>query len=119
MAAIVPQVNFFNWPLFFVSYSAIIASFMAGSLWGASNNASGGSSTLLVSNALAIAAWGLLGLYLLGFSQLSIVLLAVTHLLCLLAEPHNIKYDSGYYLMRKTITGIVIICHTLMLWIIK
>lgn len=112
--------NLFNvsGELWFVSYSAIILSFLSGALWGNGidhSSAKLSRSALLLSNLFALLAWGAL----LGSSQslsVAVILLACGYGLVWFAEQVVRKTEkedkpTGYQSMRAKLTATVILLH--------
>lgn len=109
-------------PYIFITYSAIILSFLSGILWSKSRRSSAAvrsSFSLIFSNIIAVLAW--ITLLMINLSPL-MMLFAVTLLLCgyaslLLAER---AIDSGveeapYWQMRLLLTTLVIVMHSVTL----
>jgi hypothetical protein len=109
-------------PYVFITYSAIIMSFLCGILWTKgrrSPESKRSSLSILFSNIIAILAW--ITLLMINISPL-IMLFAVTLLLCgyaslLIAErsidSHN--EDADYWRMRLLLTATVIVIHSMVL----
>lgn len=115
----------YNPAFLFLSYSAIILSFLAGTLWGRSiqlDQTPTGSLLLIISNGAAIVAWCSL---LLGFEfYVATLILLMAGFSALLAIEYR-GYDTyfegtePYYMqMRFTLTTIVLITHIALLAII-
>ena len=98
----------------FVSYSAIILSFMAGSLWGLSLNAKvkNAKGLLIASNVFALMAW----VAILNTSYFAaLALLALGYLLTLSKEDLVRSYLSrAYWRLRLWLTYTVLATHVLM-----
>ncbi len=104
----------------FVTYSAIILSFLGGTLWGQVLPRDEHRVVLLiVSNVIALLAWaGLLLIFLLG--KVALVLLLLGYLLVVLFEVIHKETLSGvidwkYLTLRKRVTAIVVVLHALVL----
>ena len=107
-------------PNLFVSYSAIILSFLSGTLWDRDGSAPEdlkGNMILLVSNLLALTAW--IALILALFSSL-MTLLAVSLLIAgyttmlLFERPLRLVY-SRYWKLRLHLSAIVVAAHCLVM----
>jgi hypothetical protein len=108
----------------FISYSAIIVSFLAGTLWGQSSHQSESKNGLLIifSNIWAVGAWAALLLQMMfqmSAIALIILMLIYTHIIVVEAnhksETSLSNAVSGYMIMRKGITGIVLLMHASLL----
>jgi hypothetical protein len=109
-------------PYIFITYSAIILSFLGGILWSkASLNAQSMTSRVAIvfSNIMALFAWA--SLIIINFSSM-LTMLAVAVLLCgfgsLLLAERSLDVDTQdkpYWRMRLVLTSIVIASHALVL----
>lgn len=102
----------------FHTYSAIILSFMAGSLWGQASHftSSQHNPLLLISNLWALLAWfGLLLPPHFIWLALIINVLGFTHLLWIERRFKSASAPLSYYSLRKSISWIVIVLHLAML----
>ncbi len=105
----------------FITYSAIILSFLSGVLWGAALEGFDntlGRTALILSNLFALAAWA--ALLLDGYAKLAVALLAIGFLAVWFAEKHirtNQKAASpeGYQTMRNRLTIGVVAMHLIFL----
>lgn len=105
----------------FITYSAIILSFLSGVLWGAALEGFDntlGRTALILSNLFALAAWA--ALLLDSYAKLAVVLLAIGFLAVWFAEKHirtNQKAASpeGYQTMRNRLTLGVVAMHLIFL----
>ena len=105
----------------FITYSAIILSFLSGVLWGAALEGFDntlGRTALILSNLFALAAWA--ALLLDGYAKLAVALLAIGFLAVWFAEKHiriNQKAASpeGYQTMRNRLTLGVVAMHLIFL----
>ncbi len=101
----------------FISYSATILSFLAGTLWGrvlslyASNNIN---NLLILSNLYALLAWFSL---LLAVPAVGLVTLSFGYFSLLSIEKncHNLPVNPQYRRMRVRLTSVAVVCHLLML----
>ncbi len=101
----------------FISYSAIILSFLAGTLWGrvlslyASNNIG---NLLILSNLYALLAWFSL---LLSVPAVGLVTLSFGYFSLLRFEKRcqNLHVDQEYHRMRVRLTSVALLSHLLML----
>jgi hypothetical protein len=120
---VVANLNLMGHPgmFWFCSYSAIILSFLGGALWGRAIQieAEGTSAKLLImSNVVAIIAWGCL---LLGNLQTAaLALLTIGFAALLIVEYFGDQkvftdVDKGYVKMRVNLTSLVIIAHLIVL----
>ena len=120
---VVANLSLFNQTgmFWFVSYSAIILSFLGGALWGRAiqiESESTSAKLLMLSNAVAIAAWGCL---LLGdFKIAALSLLTIGYATLLIVEYFGDQkvftdVDKGYVKMRVNLTSLVIIAHLIVL----
>jgi len=101
----------------FISYSAIILSFISGSLWGRATVLSTSSATgrlLIQSNLFSILAWTAL---LLNQTLISLTILAVGYvsLLAIERKAKELCLNQDYISMRFRLTLVVVILHLLML----
>ena len=116
----------------FMTYSAIILSFMSGTLWAAGqtiNRQSAALSALLMSNLLALLAWFtvLLSVFLpqLMWVALMVLMLGYTILLWCERGHSGIKSEiksqvkSVYWRMRLRLTALVIVLHLLMIILLE
>ena len=106
--------------IIFATYSAIILSFLGGTLWGqVLPQIESRVALLIVSNVAALLAWaGLLLIFLLG--KFALVLLLLGYLLVLLFEVIHKDSLSGvihwkYLTLRIRVTAAVVILHVLVL----
>ena len=109
-------------PYIFITYSAIILSFLCGILWGKGRRASEAKRSnisLIISNTIAVLSW--ITLLMINISPL-MMLFAVTLLLCgyasMLIAERSIDSDNeeaGYWQMRLLLTATVIVVHSLVL----
>ena len=105
----------------FITYSAIILSFLSGVLWGAALEGFDntlGRTALILSNLFALAAWA--ALLLDSYAKLAVALLAIGFLAVWFAEKHirtNQKAASpeGYQTMRNRLTLGVVAMHLIFL----
>lgn len=98
----------------FTSYSAIILSFLAGTLWHAKSE----QATLLMvlSNAFAIGAW--LAIALLDVNAILFLILSFVTLLVVELKLANHQAQGAYVKLRIILTTIVISLHIAMFWMI-
>ena len=109
-------------PYIFITYSAVILSFLCGILWGKGRRSSEGrrsNISLIISNIIAILAW--ITLLMINISPL-MMLFAVTLLLCgyasLLLAERSIdaeNEEASYWHMRLLLTTKVILMHSVVL----
>ncbi len=105
----------------FITYSAIILSFLSGVLWGAALEGFDntlGRTALILSNLFALAAWA--ALLFDSYAKLAVALLAIGFLAVWFAEKHirtNQKAASpeGYQTMRNRLTLGVVAMHLIFL----
>ena len=110
-------------PDIFISYSAIILSFMCGTLWagwqtiGDNRLAKG---AVLVSNLLALSAWSaLLLMFILAVPKvLSVILLMLGFISLLIVERMLGSAVIVYWRMRLSLTAIVVILHLIMITLV-
>jgi|TARA_R110000851_G_scaffold161068_2_gene304633 hypothetical protein len=101
----------------FVSYSAIILSFVAGSLWGKAviltldDNIA---KLLIISNIIALASWIAL---LTPFVLSALILLASGHLYLLYVEfkAKQLSTTNGYLTLRTILTSVAVTCHVVVM----
>lgn len=105
----------FSWPGFFISYSVIIACFMAGTLWGLCLDRPYERKTLWLSNALTLMAWGALGLFYLGHMQATLLILTCIFAALLVIEHQLDSIPINYRRLRLRISLIVITAHIAMI----
>ncbi|MEC8427727.1 MAG: DUF3429 domain-containing protein [Pseudomonadota bacterium] len=107
----------------FISYSAVILSFMAGTLWGrASHSPNTQHAPLLIASNI----WALLAWVAVLFSQqplwstvgLALLALGFIHLYRLEAERLHQALDTEYLGLRKRVTSAVVITHALMILVV-
>ena len=110
--------------LLFISYSTIILSFMAGTIWGQANHnkSSRDKKAILYSNLWALTAWCALLLYAslqMKFFALLMLLAIYMHIVWieqkLFIDTGLSKEVQGYQQMRIAITACVVVLHALML----
>jgi len=109
----------FNMLNAFIAYSAIILSFLAGSIWGKSISIDGtkpNNFLILLSNCLSIGAWLCLVLINSQHERILLTLLLLGFVTLLLAEHFNKRKLYGarakaYLRLRTSLTGIVALCH--------
>ena len=105
----------------FISYSAIILSFLSGALWGAaleSFSSNLGRTALILSNLFALTAWATLLLD--GYIKLAVLLLAFSFLAVWFAEKYvrtnqNAASPEGYQTMLNRLTFGVVAMHFIFL----
>lgn len=105
---------------FFITYSAIIASFLSGALWRSAfdKDATNEKLTLCVSNVLALLAW--IGWLIMPISiPVTLGLLTTVYLSILWYEEIYLSTQIAheYHQLRRRLTFIVVTCH-LLLWIL-
>ncbi|MGH1372079.1 MAG: DUF3429 domain-containing protein [Cellvibrionaceae bacterium] len=113
-----------NWSLVFISYSALIASFMAGSLWGRAlsvanqrQDSSRNISVLVWSNLLSMLSWASLGVWYQGYALLALLVLAAVYFGIFLIERVFLEskvidpLSDSYLGLRRRLTAAVIILH--------
>lgn len=106
---------------YFVTYSAIILSFMAGTLWGkvlSAGDEGGTTVAFVMSNIFALAAWFSL---LMNLSVLTLVILAVGFALLWFTEKNPAVGQSTYCpitygRLRRRLTFTVVLLHVVMLF---
>ena len=103
-------------PYVFIAYSAVILSFLSGTLWTYARPHSGilAAGAILFSNLVALAAWlSLLLIYLTPIMTLfALCLLMAAYLGLLLIERLlNVPQESGYWRMRVQLTILVAAAH--------
>jgi hypothetical protein len=109
--------------LVFALYSALIASFLGGALWGRALGRPTQSITvmaLLLSNAIVLLAFAAM-FWLALFPLVAVVLLAVCHLLLIWLERGAFaelftEAESFYANFRLSLTTLVLLCHGLVLF---
>ncbi|MAH73178.1 MAG: hypothetical protein CBC09_03795 [Cellvibrionales bacterium TMED49] len=105
-------------PYVFITYSACILSFLAGTLWrGQFDSSHDGSKMLLVSNLLALVGW--LSLQVIHISHylvlMAIVILGAGYAAALVAEKISPSVSPHYLAFRSRLTFAVIVMHVLLL----
>ena len=105
-------------PYVFLTYSACILSFLAGTLWrGQFDSGYDGSNMLIVSNLLAVLSW--LSLLIMNLSHylvlLAVVILASGYVVALTAERTSPSVSPQYLVMRSRLTLAVIVMHLIFL----
>ena len=105
-------------PYVFLTYSACILSFLAGTLWrGQFDSGYDGSNMLIVSNLLAVLSW--LSLLIMNLSHylvlLAVVILASGYVVALTAERTSPSVSPQYFVMRSRLTWAVIVMHLIFL----
>jgi len=110
-------------PDLFISYSAIILSFMCGTLWAGwqtigNNRLAKGA--VLLSNLLALSAWGALLLMLIASvpKVFCVILLMFGFISLLTAERMLGTAVMDYWRMRLSLTAIVLILHLIMITLV-
>ncbi len=111
-------------PYVFVSYSAVILSFVCGALWGSVNGQEvtrTAGKILLFSNIVCLSAWfSLLLTHVSHFMTLFAVgLLAIGFTAILFVERIVVNSDGGYWQLRKNLTMVVVSLHLFVLFIIS
>ena len=109
--------------LLFVTYSAIILTFMAGTLWGQCSHSAESATDhripIVVSNIWAIIAWLCVILIQVNEAFLSVVILFLalgyTHILLLEKKVNLLVASESYLTLRTQVTCKVIILHLLLL----
>jgi len=110
-------------PDIFTSYSAVILSFMCGTLWAGwqtigNNRLAKGA--VLVSNLLALSAWGaLLLMFIASVPKVFCVILLMLGFISLLTAERMLGTAvMVYWRMRLTLTAIVLILHLIMITLV-
>ena len=110
-------------PDLFISYSAVILSFMCGTLWAGwqtigNNRLAKGA--VLVSNLLALSAWGALSLMFIASvpKVFCVILLMFGFMSLLTAERMLGTAVMVYWRMRLSLTAIVLILHLIMITLV-
>ncbi|MEX1220760.1 MAG: DUF3429 domain-containing protein [Idiomarina sp.] len=106
---------------YFASYSAIILSFMAGTLWGkvlSANDEGGTAVAFIMSNVFALAAWASL---LMERSVITLVILVIGYALLWFTEKNPAVGQSNYCpitygRLRRRLTIIVVVLHLIVLF---
>lgn len=110
---LIPKLPFFDEQarlVAFLAYGAVIASFMAGSLWGAGQGAKTTSvALLLVSNVVALSVWASLLLP----GTLAALILQLCLFIVLAAAERWAQAPAWYVTMRDRITGLVALAYLL------
>ncbi|MGI2172286.1 DUF3429 domain-containing protein [Shewanella sp. MF05960] len=97
----------------FISYSAIILSFMAGALWGKAvvlNLDDSIAKLLIISNVIALGCW----IALLTPFELSALILLVSgyvYLLYIEFKAKQLSATTRYITLRTILTSVVVVCH--------
>ncbi len=107
-------VSRFEVTAYFADYSAIILSFLGGIHWWDALTRSQDRSQLYIAMLPSIIAW--LSITLLS-GKLMLLVLAIAFLLMLTYDLHKLKADVAYRQLRSMLTGIVVGCHLIMLWL--
>jgi hypothetical protein len=110
-------------PYVFVSYSAVILSFVCGALWGGVNGQQvtrTAAHILLFSNIVSLSAWfSLLLTHVSHFMTLvSVGLLAMGFVAVLFVERTVVNSDGGYWRLRRNLTMVVVLLHLFVLFVI-
>jgi len=108
----------------FIAYSAVILSFLAGTLWGksmGSDNSFAMNNIVLLSNIIALTAWLVLILELINLNRIALALLAVGFASVLFFEYHQREklygnLASSYLKYRTLLTTVVIASHLVLLF---
>ena len=113
--------------LLFISYSVVILSFLAGTLWGQSNHSlhSKHQHLIIFSNIWALISWFALLLHLnCHYDELALILLIAVYIHIIVSELNFNSQVSlsnsipAYKSMRKAISACVIVLHLLLLLVI-
>ena len=107
-------------PYVFIAYSAVILSFLSGTVWAYARPAKGGLSkgAIVFSNLVALSAWlSLLLIYIAPIMTLfALCLLLASYLGLLLVERLlEVREDAGYWNMRIQLTSVVALAHLLVI----
>ena len=105
-------------PYVFLTYSACILSFLAGTLWrGQFHSEYDGSNMLLLSNLLAVLSWlSLLAMNLSHYLMLlSVVILGSGYVVAITAERSSPNVAPQYFVMRARLTWAVVVMHLIFL----
>ena len=110
-------------PDLFISYSAIILSFMCGTLWAGSQTIGNNrlaKGAVLLSNLLALSGWGALLLMLIASvpKVFCVILLMFGFISLLTAERMLGTAVMDYWRMRLSLTAIVLILHLIMITLV-
>lgn len=109
------HISKFETSAYFVTYSAIILSFLGGIHWWDAYTRTQSRSQLYIAMLPSIAALFLS----IAFSAFTaICLLALCFLLQLIYDLYKLEADQMYRQLRSMLTGIVIGCHFVMLWLL-
>ena len=105
-------------PYVFITYSACILCFLAGTLWrGQFDSGHDGSKLLLVSNLLALLSW--FSLLIVYFSHylilMAIILLGAGYVVVLVAEKISPRVPPHYFAIRSRLTFSVVAMHIILL----
>jgi hypothetical protein len=105
-------------PYVFLTYSACILSFLAGTLWrGQFDSGYDGSNMLLLSNLLALLSW--LSLLVMNLSHymmlLAVVILGSGYVVTITAERASPSVSPHYFVMRARLTWAVVLMHLIFL----
>lgn len=109
-------------PYVFIAYSAVILSFLCGTLWSTARTeaeASGLSNAVIIlSNLLALAAWAsLLMIYLAPIMTIfAVTLLLAGFLTVLWAERMAGQHVGAYWMMRLRVTAVVVVWHVVIIF---
>jgi len=107
-------------PYVFIAFSAVILSFLSGTVWAYARPAEGGLSkgAIVFSNLVALSAWlSLLLIYIAPIMTLfALCLLLASYLGLLLVERLlEVREDAGYWNMRIQLTSVVALAHLLVI----
>ncbi|MCT8985368.1 DUF3429 domain-containing protein [Shewanella phaeophyticola] len=102
----------------FISYSAIILSFMAGTLWGKAvvlSTEDNFAKLLIVSNVIALGCWVAL---LTPFELSALILLFSGYLYLLFVEfkAKQLSSSASYMTLRTILTSVVALCHAVVMF---
>ncbi len=107
------KLNNLSAELCFVSYSALICSFLSGTLWGVIINESKSKNLLILSNVICLVAWACL---LLSHLNIAVSVLMLLYPLLYLIESRMVQeHTPNYICMRRFLTVCVVVLHGLFL----
>lgn len=101
---------------YFTQYSAIILSFLGGIHWYDSLQRTNKPLQMYLAMLPSIVGW--LALILLSGSM-ALVVLSISFLMVILVDRKLLNMPSAYMKMRDRLTGVVVGCHAIMIWLLS
>ena len=114
MLVLLQAMSFYEAHGLFTQYSAIILSFLGGIHWYDAQQRTNSTAQLYLAMLPSIIAWLVIGF---AYGVVALMMLAVSFGLVLIYDFVKLPMTSQYQRLRVSLTGVVIGCHCIMMWL--